>query len=411
MDIFTATRDFEHWFRSHSKIVQSDLKHKHELMKTSPFIMLRGTFYLWGMRFREHLPELCKAPIVKAIGDLHIENFGTWRDAEGRLAWGVNDFDEAYPLPFTNDLVRLCTSAAFAIEEGRLSITLEEACTVILDAYSESIRAGGQPIVLAEHHRKLRRMARARLKDPRQFFAKLDAQAKKSGPVPDTARLVIESTIPGRASQPEYFQRQAGVGSLGRPRYLALSTLGGSRIAREAKVVLPSAWTFKNPEAVTEGAEPKIYVQELADKAIRSHDPFFRVEHGWILRRLAPDCARIELSDLPAKRDERSLLKAMGAETANVHMGSPGAQARIVKYLDSHRDWLLPATVKMVQLTIADWKTWKAGPTAKSNQPQSPSTSSTKDQGGDSGSRDSSTDNGKAKESRGKGKGKGKGKK
>jgi len=36
---------------------------------------------------------------VLAVGDLHVENFGTWRDAEGRLIWGVNDFDEAWRLP------------------------------------------------------------------------------------------------------------------------------------------------------------------------------------------------------------------------------------------------------------------------------------------------------------------------
>lgn len=357
MDIFTATRDFEHWFRSQSKIVQADLKHKHQIMGDSPFIFLRGTFYRWAQRLTELLPELADAPQVLGVGDLHIENYGTWRDAEGRLAWGVNDFDEAYLMPFTNDPVRLCTSAAFAIKDGALRVSMEEACATILDAYTRTIKDGGQPFVLAEHHRKLRRMARARLKDPRQFFAKLDAQAKNSGPVPDSARLVIESALPSRASPPEYFQRQAGVGSLGRPRFLALSELGGSRIAREAKIVLPSAWTWAHPR---KGEEPAVYVQELAEKAIRSHDPFFRVEHGWILRRLAPDCARIELSDLPAKCDERSLLKAMGAEAANVHLGTRGAQNRIAKYLDRHRDWLPTATEKMMQDTIADARQWKA---------------------------------------------------
>lgn len=36
-----------------------------------------------------------------AIGDLHVENYGTWRDAEGRWVWGVNDFDEAFPMAYT----------------------------------------------------------------------------------------------------------------------------------------------------------------------------------------------------------------------------------------------------------------------------------------------------------------------
>ena len=51
------------------------------------------------------------------VGDLHVENFGTWRDAESRLVWGINDFDEACCLPYTQDLVRLAASARFAVQE------------------------------------------------------------------------------------------------------------------------------------------------------------------------------------------------------------------------------------------------------------------------------------------------------
>ncbi len=50
------------------------------------------------------------------MGDLHIENFGTWRDLEGRLIWGINDVDEAYPVRYPNDLVRLAASAFLAME-------------------------------------------------------------------------------------------------------------------------------------------------------------------------------------------------------------------------------------------------------------------------------------------------------
>jgi hypothetical protein len=43
-----------------------------------------------------------EAPRVLCVGDLHVGSFGTWRDAEGRLCWGVDDFDDAYPLIFPN---------------------------------------------------------------------------------------------------------------------------------------------------------------------------------------------------------------------------------------------------------------------------------------------------------------------
>ena len=78
-------------------------------------------------------PEVClscdRASQVLALGDLHIENFGTWRDIEGRLVWGVNDFDEACELPHTLDLVRLAASAHLAIAEDQLKIKAKDACT------------------------------------------------------------------------------------------------------------------------------------------------------------------------------------------------------------------------------------------------------------------------------------------
>ena len=70
-----------------------------------------------GLPFLDHMLEQVARYAgvdmkLKGVGDLHVENFGTWRDVEGRLVWGVNDFDEAYALPYTNDLVRLVASVA-----------------------------------------------------------------------------------------------------------------------------------------------------------------------------------------------------------------------------------------------------------------------------------------------------------
>ena len=61
-----------------------------------------------------------RSPEVLAVGDLHVENFGTWRDIEGRLIWGINDFDEVGRMPYTIDLVRLAASAHIAIDTEQL---------------------------------------------------------------------------------------------------------------------------------------------------------------------------------------------------------------------------------------------------------------------------------------------------
>jgi uncharacterized protein (DUF2252 family) len=102
-------------------------------MADALFPFLRATFYRWMQLWPEVCPDLAKAPRLLAVGDLHVENFGTWRDVEGRLVWGVNDFDEAAVFPYTLDLVRLATSAALAAAEGHLHLKQKDACAAIMD--------------------------------------------------------------------------------------------------------------------------------------------------------------------------------------------------------------------------------------------------------------------------------------
>jgi len=45
-------------------------------------------------------------------GDLHVENFGTYLNSDGRLVFDINDFDEAYIGHFTWDLQRFAASLA-----------------------------------------------------------------------------------------------------------------------------------------------------------------------------------------------------------------------------------------------------------------------------------------------------------
>jgi uncharacterized protein (DUF2252 family) len=120
-----------------------------------PFLFLRGTFYRWAQQWSSICSELCKAPQVLAVGDLHVNSFGTWRDLEGRLCWGVDDFDESYWLPYTNDLVRLATSVKIVADAEGLSIKVKAGCDAILEGYVQSLKEGGRPIVLAEREQKL----------------------------------------------------------------------------------------------------------------------------------------------------------------------------------------------------------------------------------------------------------------
>ena len=174
MNIQQATRSFESWMRSCTTLIESDLRSKHEQMRSDLFMFFRGTFYRWAQLWPEVCADLNRAPKVIAVGDLHVNSFGTWRDAEGRMAWGVDDFDESYPLPYTNDLVRLAASLKIVNDLGDLNTNLKSGCETILQGYEESLKAGGRPIVLAEHETTLERLGIEAIEAPKNFWKKLN---------------------------------------------------------------------------------------------------------------------------------------------------------------------------------------------------------------------------------------------
>jgi hypothetical protein len=351
MDIRQATRAYERWLGQHGTIVRSDLTRKHLRMTESAFVFLRGTFYRWIQLWPTVCASVADAPRVLAIGDLHVENFGTWRDAEGRLVWGVNDVDEACELPYTQDLVRLATSALLAIRQRHFSLSPRDACDAILDGYVAARDRGGRPLVLAERRRWLRQLALNKSRDPVNFWATLESLRPARGLVP---HATLRSVLPDPKLPYRVVQRVAGVGSLGRERFVALATWGDSAIAREAKAFVPSAsvWATGTSSATTDG-------MQLLQRAVRVPDPMFEFRGKWIVRRLAPDCSRMELDELPQKRDERRLLRAMGWDTANLHLGT--RRVGIGRDLQSRPlRWLEHAATAMAQVVDAEWREWTA---------------------------------------------------
>jgi uncharacterized protein (DUF2252 family) len=145
MNIVKATKKFEDWLRLQIRLVEPDLRFKHEQMAAALFPFFRATFYRWVQVWPEQCSELDCVPEILSVGDLHVENFGTWRDLEGRLIWGVNDFDEAAIYPYTMDLVRLATSALLAAQEKRLTMRPKDAVAAILAGYERGMEEGGIP--------------------------------------------------------------------------------------------------------------------------------------------------------------------------------------------------------------------------------------------------------------------------
>ncbi|MDB6020158.1 MAG: hypothetical protein JWQ04_15 [Pedosphaera sp.] len=353
MDIIEATKSYEAWLSRLTPLIRQDLQTKHRAMRGDVFPFLRATYYRWAQTFPENCQALSRDPAVLAVGDLHVENFGTWRDLDGRFIWGVNDFDECHPLPFSHDLVRLTVSAYLAIADGDLSMSPGAAVAAILQGYMDSLKAGGRPFVLVDKSSPLRTMARERLNTPEKFWTKIRSHPPVRQPVPASAMRAIRELLPERDISLRFLHRIAGLGSLGKRRFTGIGAWRGGPIVREAKALTISACCW------AEGRKGgSIQYEEILRRAVRCPDPLVIVRGDWLIRRLSPDCFRIRLANLPQKRDERNMLYSMGWETANIHLGSVKAVVILRNLKHKPKNWLHDAAKTMRDQTISDWKTW-----------------------------------------------------
>ncbi len=355
-DVLAATRSYEEWALACTPMTSAGRSERHRLMAKDPFAFLRGSYYRWAQSWERAAGPLADATPVLAVGDAHVENFGTWRDAEGRLAWGVNDLDEADDLPWPADLVRLLASALLAVRTERLAIAPDAAAAAVLAGYTGALRAGGEPVLLGgDHDLALGRTA----PDGPKFWRKA-AALRPAADVPPGIAGALRAALPDRTRDVRLVARVAGMGSRDHLRFVALGTWNGGPVAREAKALSPpaTAWLRGDaPDAAVAGAAGA----RLAARIRHAPDPTLRFTRGWVLRRLAPDCRRVELADLPAARKEKRLLHAMGREIGNVHVGSVEGAALLHELAGQPDGWLLAAARGMVHAVRADFASFAAG--------------------------------------------------
>lgn len=380
-NITESTASFESWLRSQMELYEPDLQVKHRKMAEDPFEFMRATFY----RFAELWPERCKVFAnmhkVVGVGDLHIENFGTWRDTEGRMIWGVNDFDEVHECAFPLDLVRLGVSVELAAQETQLvDLTIDEACAAMLTGYREGLASGGQPFVLERRNAWLLRLARAALKEPKLFWKRW--LEEKTEPIPSDhdlpagleevmlphfphgAKLQFRQT--GKAVDPK------GLGSLGHRRLFAYTEWHGGPMGREAKKSCASAllWAAGKPASANR-------IMDFLSAKSRPMSPHVSMKENWLIRPVLAETGRIELSELDLTNsnrrralDQERLLESMAFETANIHLIFGSSEelkkaASELKLADLKRG--VAAMFDSVQSDFKEWrKHWK---TQASKQP------------------------------------------
>lgn len=348
--IKASARAYETWLRAQvaPDFVTEDLDEKHRMMREEgAFTFLRATYWRWAETILEICPDLAGAPQVLAIGDTHLENFGTWRDVEGRLIWGANDFDDAAIMPYPLDLVRLAASALLARSDG--DPPGREICKAILAGYEAGLRLPA-PVVLEFDHKWLRKAVLLPEEEREKFWRKFEPDADPAIPSRYEARL--RAALPLPQGEIGFAPRQAGTGSLGRPRFFARSTWKGGPVLREAKALTSSAWNLHFAPHDT-----AIRVAAIATGRCRAADPHYDVVDDILVRRLSPNSRKLEVKKSVDEFLAPRMLALMGLELANCHAGDADRLPALGEDLSSRgKEWLCQAATAAAEATLREHK-------------------------------------------------------
>jgi hypothetical protein len=146
---------------------------------------------------------------------------GGRRDADGRLVWGVNDFDEAAEMPYPLDLVRLATSAVLGSPGAEAT---DDICMQLLEGYARGL-ADPHAIVLDQDYAWLRQLVVVSDKERADFWHKMETLAAGGKPPPNYVKA-LAAAMPERGNQdgrptPHGGSRKPGASALGRDRPMA----------------------------------------------------------------------------------------------------------------------------------------------------------------------------------------------
>ena len=297
---------------------------KYRAMRLSPFAFLRGTCHL----FYAELPRggvFKSTPLAWVCGDLHLQNFGSYKGDNRLVYFDVNDFDEAALAPASWELVRLLTSLRVSASELGLDAAAAQAlCRHVLDAYAAALALGKAYWLERETAQGpvrelldgLRERPRAVFLDARTNLMRgkrrLRCDGKKALPVSAEQRESVTRFMAGFAKNqpnPDFFsvldvaRRVAGTGSLGVQRYCVLVRGKGSpdgNYILDLKQALPSSLVRRlkvpQPRWATE-AERVVAVQRRMQAVPMAFlHPVVFDGQAFVLRALQPSADRLALS-------------------------------------------------------------------------------------------------------------------
>ncbi|MDE2396787.1 MAG: DUF2252 family protein [Burkholderiales bacterium] len=326
MDVVRKIRDFNADREPERRAI------KLRLMRATRFAFLRGTCHLFYDRLHDRgVPG--SAPAAWICGDLHLENFGSYKGDNRLVYFDLNDFDEAALAPASWELIRLLTSLRVAAAE--LSIKSDEAehlCRSFVDAYAAAL-ALGKPLWIEREtaHGLVRELLDDLRERPRKAF--LDARTRRKG---RQRQILIDGRHALAASEaqrkqvgefmaafahhqddPDFFRvidvarRIAGTGSLGVDRYMILVNGKGSPDANyllDLKAATPCALAphlrLPQPNWKNEAERIVALQRRLQAVSMAFLQPVLLGRKSFVLRALQPVEDRISIDRTQQSLDQ-----------------------------------------------------------------------------------------------------------
>ncbi|MET9485010.1 DUF2252 domain-containing protein [Streptomyces sp. NPDC006638] len=296
-------------------------------------------------------------------GDLHAENFGTYMDANGRLIFNVNDFDEAYIGPFTWDLKRFAASLALIGYTKALSDEqITELVEIYAGAYRERIHAlatGAKndevpPFTLDTAEgpllgalRAARSLTRFALLDSMTEIREYERRFASGGGAVEldaATRYKILAAFDGyletlpesSLTRPDSYRvkdvvgrRGIGIGSAGLPSYNILLEGNSDALENDVVIYMKQAQVPAVSRHITDAAVREYFQHEghrtvISQRALQAHaDPWL----GWteldgagqLVAEISPYAVDLDWSDLDDPEEIAAVVADLGRATATMH--------------------------------------------------------------------------------------------
>jgi uncharacterized protein (DUF2252 family) len=367
---------------------------KYRLLRDNAFSFFRGTCHLFYDRLAESGFGV-DAPSAWCCGDLHLENFGSYKGDNRLVYFDINDFDEAALAPVTWELVRLCSSLHVGLDAlgldkdaagaavGRLVGAYGQALVCGKARWIERDAAHGVVRHLLDQLRDRTRVAfldsRTRLVRRRR---RLLVDGRRALAIPAAEREVVAATVHrfgATQGNPEFFRvldvarRVAGTGSLGVNRYVVLVEGHGSPHGNylfDLKQALPSSlgrqFAKLQPRWDDEAERVTSIQERMQAVSVAFLQPVVHAGQAFVLRALQPSEDRLPFDHICTERELfDGALDMMGQCLAWAQLRSSGRQqsatADALIAFAGRKKWrsqVAEAAVHMATQMAADWQTY-----------------------------------------------------